>query len=113
MLLFWLAEAGCFPSLSHLATALILVRAPLLSHVGKVSLAGSWCLGDLNGPCQASDPAPSWNGGVFWELFISCKRIPTCLMQVTLPWDTQRLFVKPELFPSPFLSESCGIFTGG
>lgn len=50
----------------------------------------------------------------FWGgLFIICKRNPTWFIQVTLPWDMQRLFVKCELFPSPFLSESCGSFARG
>lgn len=50
---------------------------------------------------------------VFWGLFIICKSNPMCFMQVTLPWDMQRLFVKCELFPSPFLSKSCGSFARG
>lgn len=63
-------------------------------------------------------PAASWSLHLpkvvfFFELVIICRHNPKGFVQVTLPWDMQRLFLKCKLFPFPFLSESCGSFTQG
>lgn len=77
------------------------------SHVDQV-MDGR---GKVNGPCCPLEPTPSQSG--FLGLFITYRRNPKGFMQVTLPWDMQRLFLKCQLFPFPFLSESCGSFTRG
>lgn len=66
---------------------------------------GEWSLLPL-GACTF----PKW---FFFELVIICRHNPKGFVQVTLPWDMQRLFLKCKLFPFPFLSESCGSFTRG